>query len=119
MKYLKDLIVENAHRRRETRENLYKRYDGRCAYCNVETSYKAGTVDHYLPKVMGGKDDRENLRWSCWTCNHLKANMSPEEWEMVKPSPVPTVETAYERKVRLQRMVALRRLEIERRNACE
>ena len=52
-----------------------------CAYCgfdgmmSVLTAHQL-TVDHVRPRCRDGKDDRENLRAACSSCNSIKA-----EWD--------------------------------------
>lgn len=57
------------------REQVYKKYDGHCAYCGREIAYKDMQVDHFLP-VRGwnesGTDNIENLMPACRMCNHYK-----------------------------------------------
>lgn len=54
-----------------------------CAYgCGRE----ATQVDHVIPKVAGGTDDRENLVASCAECNNKKgANVLPPRGNWFNP----------------------------------
>ena len=68
---------------KKTRETVYAKYDGRCAYCGREISYKDMQVDHFLPlRAWGiedaGTDDISNLMPSCRMCNHYKRANSLE-----------------------------------------
>lgn len=63
------------------REQVYKKFGGRCAYCGKAIEYKDMQVDHFYPKDIAalyqkekGKsiDDMENLMPSCRLCNHYK-----------------------------------------------
>jgi len=68
-----------------------KRYGG--------TSALGATLDHWMPKVLGGSSEIENLRLSCRRCNNLKADMHPRAWlELPRPKYVHQP-TRYERKV--------------------
>lgn len=96
----------NKHAWRSLRRNLCDRYGGCCAYCKVYVGLR-GTVDHYVPQSMGGRDDIGNLRWSCHACNQLKGDMSPREWAMFKV-PERRVETKYEKRIRLLSGIAQR-----------
>lgn len=78
----------NSIDKRHLRHSLFQAFGGRCAYCNVRTGLKAGTVDHYLPQALGGTNERGNLRWCCVGCNTAKADMHPDEWEQRRPEPV-------------------------------
>lgn len=46
--------------------------DGRCWFCGDE----AKTVDHAVPKSMGGSNTADNLLPSCLYCNNLKGDMT-------------------------------------------
>ena len=45
---------------KKQREQIYKKYNGRCAYCGEKIEYKDMQVDHIKPKYLGGKDVTEN-----------------------------------------------------------
>lgn len=60
---------------RETRQKVYKKYNGRCAYCGRKIEYKDMQVDHFIAKRgwnESGSDDISNLMPSCRMCNHYK-----------------------------------------------
>lgn len=65
------------------REAVYRKYNGHCAYCGREISYKDMQVDHFQPlRAWGiedaGTDDLDNLMPSCRMCNHYKRAHSLE-----------------------------------------
>ena len=61
---------------------LYARDRYLCAYCGeVFEPYKL-TIDHVLPKSMGGKNTWVNCVTSCKPCNHRKGNRTPETANM-------------------------------------
>lgn len=72
-----------------SKEKLRGKYGGRCAYCNVRLARDEETMDHYLPKALGGTNDFDNLRLACQPCNGLKGDMHPDQWERVKPQTAP------------------------------
>lgn len=100
----------NSHDRRDIRKNLCDKYGARCAYCEVSTGLRTGTVDHYVPSALGGTNEFTNLRWSCFDCNHQKGDMSPQEWEQNKPAPR-REETRQEKRARLLAGLAQRKHE--------
>ncbi|MDX1906784.1 MAG: HNH endonuclease [Bacteroidia bacterium] len=59
-----------------SRHNVFKRDRNRCVYCG---SREALTIDHVIPRSMGGTDSWENLVTACQRCNARKGNMTPEE----------------------------------------
>lgn len=54
------------------REIVFRKYDGKCAYCGCELELHDLKIDHFIPKKKGGTDDIENLMPSCEICNHYK-----------------------------------------------
>lgn len=57
------------------REEVYKKYDGHCAYCGKELEYKDMQVDHVKSVYLneGVQDDSiDNLMPSCRMCNYYK-----------------------------------------------
>ena len=67
--------------KKEVREAVYAKYNGRCAYCGREIKYKDMQVDHFTPKngySVKGSDDISNLMPSCRMCNHYKRANSLE-----------------------------------------
>lgn len=62
---------------KKTREAVYQKYAGHCAYCGRAIAYKDMQVDHFQPlRSWGiedaGTDDISNLMPSCRMCNHYK-----------------------------------------------
>ena len=60
-----------------TRKNIIKRDHHQCQYCGGKSSPM--TVDHIVPKTMGGADSWENLVCACVSCNNKKGNRTPEQ----------------------------------------
>lgn len=73
--------------KKEIREQIYRKYDGHCAYCGKEITYKEMQVDHikpifrgwtdeekerHLPKGHAGGDEVLNYNPSCHACNFRK-----------------------------------------------
>jgi 5-methylcytosine-specific restriction endonuclease McrA len=51
----------------------------KCCWCGCETSdvrkvWNSSTVEHVLPKSLGGTDDLDNLAMSCNKCNNARGN---------------------------------------------
>lgn len=62
---------------KKTRETVYRKYGGHCAYCGREITYKDMQIDHLRPRRAynaedEGTDDISNLMPSCRMCNHYK-----------------------------------------------
>lgn len=62
-----------------SRYMLYKRDDGKCAYCGKSLSQKESTIDHIIPKDKGGLTTWDNCVISCKPCNNFKDNKTLEE----------------------------------------
>ena len=60
-----------------SKRNVLKRDRHQCQYCGTRLGRM--TVDHVVPKTMGGRDSWENMVCACQHCNNLKGNRSPEQ----------------------------------------
>ena len=55
------------------REQVYRKYNGHCAYCGCELEYKDMQVDHYIPVwSQNGSNELSNLMPACRMCNYYK-----------------------------------------------
>jgi len=72
----------------EIKSLVWEKTGGRCWYCGVQTNpFRDFQVDHVIPVSAFGTNDVENLVPSCRKCNHVKANLSLEEfreWQSVE-----------------------------------
>ena len=64
-----------------TRQLVYNKYNGHCAYCGCVLKFNEMQVDHIVPKFRNnekwhqneiGSDDISNLNPSCRMCNYYK-----------------------------------------------
>lgn len=60
-----------------TLRQLYRIYDGICAYCHKEMPFAAATRDHVFPRSRGGSNETSNLVLSCKRCNLKKGSKFP------------------------------------------
>ena len=63
-----------------SRKNILKRDRYTCQYCG--SNGVSMTVDHVIPKNLGGDDSWENLVCACIECNNKKGNSIPEKANM-------------------------------------
>ncbi len=63
-----------------SRREVFVRDDHTCQYCGANGSNL--TVDHVIPRRMGGKRRWENLVTACLHCNLRKAGRTPREANM-------------------------------------
>ena len=71
-----DYIKWNRHIK-YNRNNVLLRDDYTCQYCGA-TGVEL-TIDHVIPKVLGGEDSWTNLVTACVKCNNKKGNKTPEQ----------------------------------------
>ena len=62
---------------KSVRESVYKRFDGRCAYCGRPIAQsRFMQIDHIKSIYYGGGNEIDNLFPSCRSCNHYKSTMT-------------------------------------------
>jgi 5-methylcytosine-specific restriction endonuclease McrA len=63
-------------------EEIYQAQHGKCAYCRVELSKSTMKyhVDHVVPLVRGGWNNKRNLQLLCGPCNQSKGAHDPIEF---------------------------------------
>ena len=72
-----------------TRHVVRERANLRCEYCHADERWQfvRFTLDHVLPKSVGGSDDADNLALACRNCNERRGNRiegrDPETSEVV------------------------------------
>lgn len=62
------------------KQDVWRRDNYRCVYCNREIGDVTMTVDHFVPYSYGGATEYENLVTCCLYCNRDKGDQSPETW---------------------------------------
>lgn len=87
-----------------SRRNIFKRDKYTCQYCGAQPAHDELTIDHVLPRAQQGQSTWENCVLACMTCNHHKADRTPEQAGMrLRKAPVrPNWNPAYSRhKIRI------------------
>jgi len=64
------------------RTTLWKIQNGRCHYCGRYVPEHEATLDHCVPRSLGGPDKAENAVMACLPCNRDKADMLEEEFRV-------------------------------------
>lgn len=54
-----------------------------CAYCGAKCKQEHLTIDHVLPKSLGGTNSFANCVTACLSCNRTKGNRTPEQAGMM------------------------------------
>jgi 5-methylcytosine-specific restriction endonuclease McrA len=63
-----------------SRKNVLRRDHHTCQYCGKANAPL--TVDHIIPRHLGGKHSWENLVCACVRCNNAKGNRTPEQADL-------------------------------------
>jgi len=64
-----------------TRDEVFKRDNYTCQYCGKPTHQL--TIDHVVPRHMGGQKSWLNVVTACSTCNHRKGGRTLDEAHML------------------------------------
>lgn len=64
---------------RRIRFEILRRDGHTCRYCGAQAPDVPLTVDHVIPRALGGSDDTTNLVTACRDCNYGKGSTSPDE----------------------------------------
>ncbi|MGI9558560.1 MAG: HNH endonuclease [Thermodesulfobacteriota bacterium] len=72
------------HRKRPkfNRLNIFRRDGGKCQYCGHEFPKSDLTIDHVVPRSLGGTSRWDNVVCSCGVCNRRKGGRTPEQARM-------------------------------------
>jgi 5-methylcytosine-specific restriction endonuclease McrA len=65
---------------RLTKREILRRDEFTCQYCGQPAAYL--TVDHIIPRRLGGTYSWDNLVAACPTCNHRKGGRSLDQAQM-------------------------------------
>ena len=89
---LSHLIKRPYHQRKLTRQEVFLRDNFTCQYCGKKT--RELTLDHVIPRHLGGGHTWDNLVSACKACNYRKAGRHPKDAALKllrRPSPPPAV----------------------------
>jgi 5-methylcytosine-specific restriction endonuclease McrA len=79
------------------RRNLFARDSNRCQYCGKKFPTHELSLDHVVPRSLGGASNWENIVCACTKCNAKKGGMTPDQAHMkliqkpVKPKRNPII----------------------------
>ncbi len=82
---------------RFNRKNLFARDNHQCQYCGQTRPVSQLSLDHVIPRSLGGRTTWENIVCSCMKCNSRKGGRTPSQAAMallskpVKPRANPTM----------------------------
>lgn len=76
-----DLMVKRPRQRvRLTKREVLRRDNYTCQYCGQSPAYL--TIDHVIPRRLGGQHSWDNLVAACPACNHRKGGRTIEQAQM-------------------------------------
>jgi 5-methylcytosine-specific restriction endonuclease McrA len=80
---------------RLTKREVLRRDDFTCQYCGQKSPNL--TIDHVVPRYLGGKHVWDNLVAACPACNHHKGGRTPQQANMrlLKPPKEPPASIKY------------------------
>jgi 5-methylcytosine-specific restriction endonuclease McrA len=78
---LDHMVIRPRPRVALSRLEIFRRDNWKCQYCGG--TYHTMTIDHVLPKHLGGQHTWTNLVTACPTCNHHKGGRTLKESGMV------------------------------------
>lgn len=64
---------------RFNRINIFRRDGDKCQYCTKTYNKSELTLDHVVPRSLGGKSVWENIVCCCIKCNRKKGGRTPEQ----------------------------------------
>ncbi|MCY4046942.1 MAG: HNH endonuclease [Candidatus Dadabacteria bacterium] len=64
------------------RLNIFRRDGGKCQYCGRGFPRSELTIDHVIPRSLGGTSRWDNVVCSCGVCNRKKGGRTPEQARM-------------------------------------
>ncbi|MEX1248110.1 MAG: HNH endonuclease [Anaerolineales bacterium] len=77
------------------KQEIFRRDDFTCQYCGTRTDEL--TLDHVIPRRLGGQHSWENLVTACRSCNHRKGGRMVESagMNLLKNPHTPTASAQY------------------------
>lgn len=83
---LKYFVRKNYSQLTFSRKAVFKRDRFSCQYCGKFLKSGQVTVDHVIPKSLGGASSFNNCVTSCYACNNKKGSRTPEQANMILPT---------------------------------
>jgi 5-methylcytosine-specific restriction endonuclease McrA len=77
---LERMIKRPRPRIKLTKREILRRDDYTCQYCGYRAAYL--TIDHVIPRRLGGQHIWENLVAACPSCNHRKGGRTLDQAQM-------------------------------------
>ncbi|MBN1819001.1 MAG: HNH endonuclease [Sedimentisphaerales bacterium] len=69
------------------RRNIFARDRNHCQYCGKKFPTSELSLDHVIPRILGGKSTWENIVCACTDCNSRKGGRTPKQADMTLIAP--------------------------------
>ncbi|CAB9515811.1 HNH endonuclease [Seminavis robusta] len=108
---LNEYVPQCSHKPAFTRRNVFLRDEYTCQYCNDPFTTKDLSIDHVVPRSMGGVLNWENAVTSCLKCNGRKGSMLLSDLKSVgmRLQTKPRAPTRHELAIKAGRMLPHRK----------
>lgn len=92
---LENLVHRPRPRVKLTRREIFRRDNYTCQYCGKNIG--SLTVDHIVPRHLGGRETWTNLVTACCTCNHRKGGhtLADAQMRLLRPPKEPPASNLY------------------------
>jgi 5-methylcytosine-specific restriction endonuclease McrA len=67
-------MAMNSKQRKSKTPQVREKYGSCCRWCGKHLPLTEQTLEHMIPRSMGGKNNLENLRPACRQCNNSRRN---------------------------------------------
>jgi 5-methylcytosine-specific restriction endonuclease McrA len=74
-------VAQSAEAKKLWRKSVKEQWDNECAYCGSSEDL---TIDHIIPRSLGGSDTTKNVVCCCQKCNADKSHTEVEIWYFQK-----------------------------------
>ena len=71
----------------ERHKLVWRKTHGRCAHCGRYPPFELQTIDHFVPKSVGGTNDKRNLIPLCYDCNQARKSIKINPWKFYRYAP--------------------------------
>ncbi|BAY99691.1 HNH endonuclease [Tolypothrix tenuis PCC 7101] len=72
----------NTKQKQSKKNQLIVLYGSYCWWCGNCMTQDKLTLEHLMPKSLGGTNSLENLRLACFSCNNNRGNsLFPPKWK--------------------------------------
>jgi len=89
--------------KKQIKREIWKKTKGKCAHCGKMVNELDKSIDHFIPKSLGGDYDKRNLMPLCKSCNVNKGCCIVNPFKYYKYAPKKIVWDCIDYKMTLKR----------------